>query len=37
MILATNLLRLRLRVEEMTDAVAMFRIMVRDCGERGWD
>jgi hypothetical protein len=37
MILATNLLRLRLRVEEMTDAAAMFRTMVRGCGERGLD
>ena len=37
MILATNLLPLRLRVEEMTDAAAMFQIMVRGCGERGLD
>jgi hypothetical protein len=35
MILATNLLRLRLRVEEVTDAAAMFRIIVRGCGGRG--
>ena len=37
MILATNLLRLRLRAEEMTDAAAMFRIVGRDCGGLGWD
>jgi hypothetical protein len=37
MILATNLLRLRLRVEEMTDAAAMFRIMGLGCGGLGWD
>jgi hypothetical protein len=37
MILATNLLRLRLRAEEMTDAAAMFRITVRGYGGRGWD
>jgi len=37
MILATNLLRLRLRVEEMTDAAAMFQIMVHACGGLGWD
>jgi hypothetical protein len=36
MILATNLLRLRLRVEEMTDAAVMFRIMAHGYGERGW-
>ncbi len=37
MILGTNLLRLRLRVEEMMDAAAMFRTMGRGCGEHGWD
>ncbi len=37
MILATNLLRLRSLVEEMTDAAAMFRTTGRDCGEHGWD
>jgi hypothetical protein len=36
MILATNLLRPRLRVEETMDAAAMFRIMARDCGGLGW-
>jgi hypothetical protein len=37
MILATNLLRLRLRAEEMMDAAAMFRIMGRGCGGLDWD
>jgi hypothetical protein len=35
MILDINLLRPRQRVEEMMDAVAMFRIMARGCGGRG--
>ena len=35
MILATNLLRLRQRAEEMMDAAVMFRIMVRGCDGRG--
>ena len=37
MILATNLLLLRSRVEAMMDAAAMFRITGRGCGGHGWD
>ncbi len=37
MILGTNLLRRRLRAEEMMDAAAMFRTMEHACGGLGWD
>ncbi len=36
MILATNLLSLLRWAEEEMDAAAMFRIMGRGCGGRGW-